>query len=145
MELWNNDICPSKNFALSCRRAFVLTTASLFLSFSLSAQNNALRLWYDKPANNWNQALPLGNGRLGAMVFGTPAVEHLQLNEETVWAGSPNNNAHVLEKGILDEVRRLIFGGKYEEAEKLATAKIMSPKNHGMPYQTLGDLFISFS
>lgn len=123
------------------------STISLFLfaSFSLAAQDKPLRLWYDKPAGDWNQALPLGNGRLGAMVFGTPAVEHLQLNEETIWAGSPNSNAHVLEKGVLNEVRRLIFEGKYVEAENLATAKIMSPKNHGMPYQTLGDLFISFS
>src|SRR5690348_1481689 len=49
-------------------------------------------LWYDHPAANWNEALPLGNGRLGAMVFGTPATGHLQLNEETVWSGGPNNN-----------------------------------------------------
>jgi alpha-L-fucosidase 2 len=112
---------------------------------TVAAKNfSPLLLWYDKPANDWNQALPLGNGRLGAMVFGAPAVEHLQLNEETVWAGSPNNNAHVLKKGVPDEVRRLIFEGKYVDAENLATAEIMSPKNHGMPYQTLGDLFISF-
>jgi alpha-L-fucosidase 2 len=108
------------------------------------AQNDALKLWYSKPALDWNEALPLGNGRLGAMVFGTPAVEHLQLNEETIWAGSPNSNAHRLEDGVLETVRRLIWEGKYVEAENLATAKIMSPKNHGMPYQTMGDLFISF-
>jgi alpha-L-fucosidase 2 len=109
-----------------------------------TVSGETLKLWYDQPASDWNQALPLGNGRLGAMVFGTPAVEHLQLNEETIWAGSPNSNAHRLEDGVLEEVRRLIFEGKYVEAENLATAKIMSPKNHGMPYQTMGDLFISF-
>ncbi|MDR1631972.1 MAG: glycoside hydrolase family 95 protein [Dysgonamonadaceae bacterium] len=145
LKFWNDILeCIPKNFAPSRLRAFAFTVINLFLSFSLSAQNDALRLWYDKPADDWNQALPLGNGRLGAMVFGTPAVEHLQLNEETIWAGSPNSNAHVMEKGVLDEVRRLIFEGKYVEAEKWANAKIMSPKNHGMPYQTLGDLFISF-
>ncbi|NDW09695.1 glycoside hydrolase N-terminal domain-containing protein [Dysgonomonas sp. 520] len=117
---------------------------SLFcFALQLTAQNN-MKLWYDKPALDWNQALPLGNGRLGAMVFGTPAVEHLQLNEETIWAGSPNSNAHKLEDGVLEKVRQLVFEGKYVEAENLATAKIMSPKNHGMPYQTMGDLFISF-
>jgi len=110
----------------------------------LNAQTSPLTLWYDRPAADWNQALPLGNGRLGAMVFGTPEVEHLQLNEETIWAGSPNSNAHILEPGVLETVRRLIFEEKFVEAENLATAKIMSPKNHGMPYQTLGDLFISF-
>lgn len=117
----------------------------LFLCFILvvHAQQD-MKLWYDKPALDWNQALPLGNGRLGAMVFGNPSVEQLQLNEETIWAGSPNSNAHKLEDGTLDKVRRLIFEGKYVEAQDLATAKIMSPKNHGMPYQTMGDLFISF-
>lgn len=121
----------------------LLILISLFVFVQLSAQND-LKLWYDKPASDWNSALPLGNGRLGAMVFGTPAVEHLQLNEETIWAGSPNSNAHKLEDGLLEKVRRLIFEGKYVEAQDLATAKIMSPKNHGMPYQTMGDLFISF-
>ncbi len=121
----------------------LLILAVICFSVQLSAQDN-LKLWYDKPASDWNSALPLGNGRLGAMVFGTPAVEHLQLNEETIWAGSPNSNAHKLEDEVLETVRRLIFEGKYVEAQDLATAKIMSPKNHGMPYQTMGDLFISF-
>ena len=118
---------------------------ALFSCFALTlnAQQD-MKLWYDKPALDWNQALPLGNGRLGAMVFGNPAVEQLQLNEETIWAGSPNSNAHKLEDGVLEKVRQLIFEGKYMEAQDLATAKIMSPKNHGMPYQTMGDLFISF-
>ncbi len=120
-----------------------LILISLFVFVQLSAQDD-LKLWYDKPASDWNSALPLGNGRLGAMVFGTPAVEHLQLNEETIWAGSLNSNAHKLEDGVLEKVRQLIFEGKYVEAQDLATAKIMSPKNHGMPYQTMGDLFISF-
>lgn len=121
----------------------LLILVSIFVFVQLSAQDD-LKLWYDKPASDWNSALPLGNGRLGAMVFGTPAVEHLQLNEETIWAGSPNSNAHKLEDGVLEKVRRLIFEEKYEEAQDLATAKIMSPKNHGMPYQTMGDLFVSF-
>ncbi len=116
----------------------------IFFALQICAQSDDLKLWYDKPAADWNQALPLGNGRLGTMVFGTPAVEHLQLNEETIWAGSPNSNAHKLEDGVLEKVRNLIFEGKYVEAENMATAKIMSPKNHGMPYQTMGDLFISF-
>jgi len=110
----------------------------------MAAQSADLKLWYNSPALDWNEALPLGNGRLGAMVFGTPAVERLQLNEETIWAGSPNSNAHRLDEGILEKVRRLIFEGKYVEAENLATAKIMSQTNHGMPYQLMGDMYISF-
>jgi alpha-L-fucosidase 2 len=126
-------------------RQSMMTLVALFTTVSLSlAQGDTLKLWYNRPALDWNEALPLGNGRLGAMIFGTPAVEHLQLNEETIWAGSPNSNAHRLEEGVLDDVRHLIWEGRYVEAENLATAKIMSPKNHGMPYQTMGDLFISF-
>lgn len=116
----------------------------LVLATCLYSQQD-LKLWYNKPAADWNQALPLGNGRLGAMVFGDPSVEHLQLNEETIWAGSPNSNARKLEDGVLNKVRQLIFDGKYKEAEDMATEKIMSKTNHGMPYQTMGDLFISFN
>jgi alpha-L-fucosidase 2 len=104
----------------------------------------ALKLWYDKPASIWNEALPLGNGRLGAMVFGDPAVERLQLNEETIWSGSPNNNAHDKALEALPKVRQLIFEGKYAEAQELATKDIMSQTNNGMNYQTFGSVYLSF-
>jgi alpha-L-fucosidase 2 len=112
--------------------------------FALNAQNSDIKLWYNKPAASWNEALPIGNGRLAAMVFGAPAMERLQLNEETLWAGSPNNNANPEAKEALPKVRQLIWEGKYREAEDMATEKIMSRTNHGMPYQPMGDLFISF-
>ncbi|MNQ50130.1 hypothetical protein D3C85_640590 [compost metagenome] len=121
-------------------------TAICFGIFSLAtAQNNDLKLWYNKPAAIWNEALPLGNGRLGAMVFGDPAVERLQLNEETIWAGSPNSNAHSKSIKALPIVRQLIFDGKFDEAQDLATQDIMSQTNDGMPYQTFGSVYISFS
>ncbi|MCR4032028.1 MULTISPECIES: glycosyl hydrolase family 95 catalytic domain-containing protein [Flavobacterium] len=113
-------------------------------SFAATAQND-LKLWYDKPAAIWNEALPLGNGRLGAMVFGDPAVERLQLNEETIWAGSPNSNAHTKSIEALPKVRQLIFDGKFDEAQDLATKDIMSQTNDGMPYQTFGSVYISFN
>ncbi|CAM3393807.1 glycosyl hydrolase family 95 catalytic domain-containing protein [Flavobacterium chungbukense] len=114
--------------------------------FSLTATaQNDLKLWYDKPAAIWNEALPLGNGRLGAMVFGDPAVERLQLNEETIWAGSPNSNAHSKSIKALPIVRQLIFDGKFDEAQDLATQDIMSQTNDGMPYQTFGSVYISFA
>ncbi|MEN3323121.1 glycoside hydrolase family 95 protein [Mariniflexile soesokkakense] len=103
-----------------------------------------LKLWYDEPAEIWNEALPLGNGRLGAMVFGDPAVERLQLNEETIWAGSPNSNAHDKALKALPTVRQLIFDGKYAEAQELATTDIRSQTNNGMPYQTFGSVYMSF-
>lgn len=108
----------------------------------LSAQG--YKLWYDRPAQVWTEALPLGNGRLGAMVFGNPAVEQLQLNEETLWAGRPNSNANPDGLEYIPKVRELVFAGKYLEAQTLATEKVMSKTNSGMPYQSFGDLRISF-
>ena len=104
------------------------------------------RLWYNQPAMTWTQALPIGNGVMGGMVFGTPAVEHIQINEETIWAGQPNNVVNPNAKAALPKVRQLIFEGKYKEAQELANAKVMPNavgKNMGMPYQPFGDLYIA--
>ena len=97
------------------------------------------RLWYDQPARTWTQALPVGNGVMGGMVYGTPAVEHIQINEETIWAGQPNNVVNPNAKQALPEVRRLIFEGKYKEAQALADAQVMprgADRNMGMPYHS---------
>lgn len=101
-------------------------------------------LWYDHPARNWNQALPLGNGRLGAMVFGTPATGHLQLNEETVWSGGPNNNINPAMKAEIPVLRRLLFEKKYNEAQQAANKMMEHKPNNGMAYQPVGDLLIHF-
>lgn len=105
---------------------------------------NDLKLWYDEPAENWNEALPIGNGRIGAMIFGNPSLERLQLNEETIWAGQPNSIAHDKALMALPKVRKLIFDGKYKAAQDLATSDIRSQTNNGMPYQTFGNVYISF-
>ena len=117
-----------------------------YFSFLICAVAQQHRLWYDQPAQTWTQALPIGNGVMGGMVFGTPAVEHIQLNEETIWAGQPNNVVNPHAKEALPEVRQLIFEGKYKEAQALADAKVMPravDKNMGMPYQPFGDLYIA--
>jgi alpha-L-fucosidase 2 len=101
-------------------------------------------LWYDQPAANWNQALPLGNGRLGAMVFGTPATGHLQLNEETVWSGGPNNNIKPAMKSQIPLIRRLLFEKKYQQAQEAAGKMMEDKPNNGMAYQPVGDLLIHF-
>ncbi|MDR1595107.1 MAG: glycoside hydrolase family 95 protein, partial [Prevotellaceae bacterium] len=103
------------------------------------------KLWYDTPAQKWVEALPLGNGRLGAMVFGNPVMERLQLNEETVWAGQPNNNGNPNALAALPEIRKLLFEGRYHEAQDLATEKVVTKTNHGMSYQPVGDLNLSFA
>lgn len=96
----------------------------LWASSYLQAAAQEYKLWYDEPAQVWTEALPLGNGRLGAMVFGNPGVEHIQLNEETIWAGRPNNNANPDALEYIPKVRRLVFEGKYLEAQTLATEKV---------------------
>ncbi|MES2418848.1 MAG: glycoside hydrolase family 95 protein [Bacteroidota bacterium] len=107
-------------------------------------QDSTLKLWYVAPAINWNEALPIGNGRLGAMVFGNPAKEQLQLNEETVWSGGPNNNITTESGAAIPELRKLLFEGKFEEAQAIADVKMFPKKNSGMVYQTVGDLFLQF-
>lgn len=126
------------------RKGSFLFLLIMSLCVVMNAQTNDYKLWYDKPAQVWTEALPLGNGRLGAMVFGNPAMEQIQLNEENIWAGSPNNNANPLGLEYIPKVRELVFAGKYVEAEALATEKVMSQTNHGMPYETFGDLRIAF-
>ena len=110
----------------------------------LFAQDPAeLKLWYQHPASNWNEALPVGNGRLGAMIFGDPAKEQIQLNEETVWSGGPNKDINPAIREVLPKITRLFFEKKYVEAENLALEKVVSP-NSGMKYQTVGNLWIDF-
>ncbi len=110
-----------------------------------NAQNdNLLKLWYNHPARRWVEALPVGNGRLGAMIYGDPSNEIVQLNENTVWAGQPNRNDNPDAKEALPQVRKLIFEGKYKEAQDLVNQKFISKISHGMPYQTVGDLHLIY-
>ncbi|GHT98262.1 alpha/beta hydrolase [Spirochaetia bacterium] len=102
------------------------------------------KLWYKQPAADWNQALPIGNGRLGAMIFGGPRNECLQLNEDSMWFGGPMDRINPQALPNLEKVRSLIFDGKISEAE-LLMRRAFSGTPHGMgPYQTLGDLRLSF-
>ncbi|WP_430424770.1 glycoside hydrolase family 95 protein [Maribacter litoralis] len=107
-------------------------------------QDNALKLWYTEPAADWNEALPIGNGRLGAMVFGNPTSENIQLNESTLWAGGPHRNENPKAKESLSDIRELIFEEKYDEAHNLANRDFISKTSHGMPYETVGNLRLNF-
>jgi alpha-L-fucosidase 2 len=101
-------------------------------------------LWYRRPAATWNEALPLGNGRLGAMVFGRVGQERLQLNESTLWAGAPYTPDNPDALAALPEVRRLIAEGRYKDATDLASARMMARPLWQMAYGTLGDLLLTF-
>ena len=106
-------------------------------------EDSTFKLWYENPAKQWVEALPVGNGRIGAMVYGNPNNEVIQLNENTLWAGQPYRNDKVGAKEALVDVRKLIFDGKYKDALDLTNQKMFGGPN-GMSYQTVGNLRLKF-
>ena len=131
------------------KRFFFLTFLCAMLPFggnmacrAATTDTNSV-LWYDKPANVWLEALPLGNSKLGAMVFGKTDVEEIQLNEETFWSGGPHNNNSASSIYYLNEVRSLIFQGKEKDAENLINREFVKGP-HGMRFLTLGSLKLDF-
>lgn len=102
------------------------------------------KLWYKQPANHWNEALPVGNGRLGAMIFGRIGREHLQLNEDSLWYGGPRDRLNPDAPKYLPRIRELIFAGKLQEAEKLAVMALTGMPETQRHYVPLGDLFLDF-
>ena len=128
------------------KKIFLLISVLMLFSFS---ENNKKRqpdliLQYVQPARNWNEALPVGNGRLGAMVFGTVPRERIQFNEETLWTGGPHDYTHPGASEYLDPIRKLLFEGKPREAEKLAMEHFMSVPLGQKAYQPFGDLYLEF-
>lgn len=103
------------------------------------------RLWYDSPAAEWTEALPIGNGRLGGMLYGDPTVERLQVNEESLWGGVnvPNNNPGALAN--LPEIRKMILDGKIPEAYELSERYLAGMPGKTWSYQTVGDIFFRFA
>jgi alpha-L-fucosidase 2 len=132
-------------YRIKISRYFCCLWTGLTVATTATAAEPDLKLHYDAPARVWEEALPLGNGRLGAMVFGDPQHERFQLNEETVWGGSPYNNTNPAAREALPEIRRLIFEGRNREAQALCGPAICSPTGaNGMPYQTVGSLCLDF-
>lgn len=107
-----------------------------------STTDNTEKLWYDKPATIWLEALPIGNGRLGGMIYGGTKSEQIQLNEDSFWSGGPHNNNSSTSKNLLEQVRTLIFNGQESEAEKIINNEFIKGP-HGMKYLTLGSLFLT--
>lgn len=102
-------------------------------------------LWYEQPAAQWVEALPIGNGRLGAMIFGGTGLERIQLNEDTLWAGGPYDPANPAAPAALPEIRELLANGRYKEAQDLADRSFMSVPLRQAPYLAMGDLLITMS
>ncbi len=120
---------------------FVLTG---LLACNTPEKEASFRLFYDQAAHEWTDALPIGNGRLGAMIYGGVEQEHIQFNEETLWTGEPRDYAHKGASKHLAEIRQLLSDGKQVEAQNLAMEEFMSVPLKQMAYQPFGDLYINF-
>ena len=121
-----------------------LTTAFFLTLPGIAPAQDLLTLWYNQPATLWEEALPVGNGRLGGMVFGGAASERIQFNEDTVWTGKPHDYAHPGAYNHLNSLRELLFQGRQKEAEELAMREFMSIPLRQKAYQAFGDLHIEF-
>lgn len=121
---------------------FLLSAIS---SWTAETSSTAPMLWFAQPASKWEEALPIGNGRLGAMVFGGTTDERIQFNEDTLWTGKPHDYVRAGSGDALPEVRRLLAEGKIKETEVLARAKILSDPVRQKAYQPFGDLRLHFS
>jgi alpha-L-fucosidase 2 len=118
-------------------KKLICIASMVLVTMAMSAQQH--KLWYNKPASHWLEALPIGNSHLGAMVYGGTETEEIQLNEETFWSGSPHNNDSHESLAALSEVRRLIFEGKENEASKLIDRHFVKGP-HGMRFLPLGSV-----
>lgn len=127
-------------------RAQAITDSKSKLLGKVEAPNNDLTLWYRQPASQWVEALPVGNGRLGAMVYGGINKEWLQLNEDTIWSGEPVDRDKPNVRAGVDEARKLLFEEKYVEAQKVVEDKVLGTSlgrgTHN--YQMMADLELTF-
>jgi len=128
------------------RYAVLCSSVLLGLAIPTSVSASDLVLWYQHPAQQWRDGLPIGNGRLGGMVFGGVTEEHIQLNEDTVWNGKKGGiHLNPEARQALPKVRKLLFEGKPQEAEQLEDKDMLGIPNRQPMYQTLGDLYITFA
>ncbi|MEO6550479.1 MAG: glycoside hydrolase family 95 protein [Ferruginibacter sp.] len=126
------------------KSAFIFLLFLTAVSYSQSGQS--LKLWYSTPSGKvWENALPIGNGRLGAMIYGNVEQETIQLNEQSVWSGSPNRNDNPLALDSLSLIRQLIFDGKRKEAERVVNNSIITKKSHGQKFEPVGSLQLAFN
>lgn len=134
-----------QNFHIPVKQIILFVLLSILFGTTINAQqNNALVLWYKQPAAIWNDALPVGNGRLGAMVFGRVTNERIQLNEESLWAGRNIDVNNPKAKTHLKEIQQLLLNDENEKAEELSSKYLLATPPRFRSYQTLGDILLDF-
>ena len=121
----------------------IVAAALMALAAKAQGDQQVCTLWYDHPANVWTEALPLGNGRIGAMVFGQPGKETIQLNEESLWAGC-KEDGNAESAAVMPKIQQLLLDGKVAEAVKMSEKELQGPFMRIRSYQTFGDLLLDF-
>jgi alpha-L-fucosidase 2 len=133
-----------KNLCLLLILSLTILFSCTRFTGSEKTMNPSLTLWYDKPATEWTEALPLGNGRIGAMVYGETENETIQFNEETLWSGQPHDYANKGARNYLEELRQLLWEGKQDEAHELGNQHFMSQPFGQMSYLPFGNVLLNF-
>lgn len=128
----------------TCWARHIIVFLALVFAVNTFAQTNRLCLWYRQPAQKWTEALPVGNGRLGAMLFGGVFDERVQFNEDTLWTGCPHDYANSNALSQLPVIRQLLADGKVKEADALAKAQFLGDPPRQKAYQPFGDLHLHF-
>ncbi len=123
-------------------KSVIFIVVVLLTTFLSNAEEQ--KLWYLQPADDWNEALPIGNGRMGAMIYGGVEEETIQFNEETLWTGQPHDYAKEGAYKSLDEIRNLLWQGKQADAEKMANEQFMSQPFGQQAYQPFGNILLDF-
>ncbi|MBQ2036646.1 MAG: glycoside hydrolase family 95 protein, partial [Alistipes sp.] len=126
------------------RTLLLICFALLSLAGSAKTTPHNNTLWYNQPAKVWEEALPIGNGRLGAMVFGNPFHETIQLNEESLWSGAPINSNNPAAREHLDKIRELVLDHNYVEANNLVARYMVGTPPRVRSYQTFGNLLLDY-
>lgn len=133
---------------MNTKKIMMMVACLMTVTIIAAQKQGDMKLWYSKPATYWEEALPLGNGHLGAMVSGSIEQDTIQLNEDTFWSGSPYNNCNQYALKYLKAIRSAIDEGRYEEAQKLSLKYIVADREvtgHGMIYESVGRLLLSFN
>lgn len=120
-----------------------LTALLMMVAANAQEHKTDCRLWYEQPADKWTSALPLGNGRIGAMVYGQPVKETIQLNEESLWAGC-KMDGNAASSSVMPEIKQLLIEGKIAEAVKMSEKELQGPYMRIRSYQTFGNLTLDF-
>lgn len=147
MRASNIQVQPAARRIMPSRTVVALVVTAILVALpghARGGQQPVLRLWFEEPAASWNHALPVGNGRLGAMVFGGIERERIQLNEETLWSGGPYDPVVDGAHEALPEIRRHLFRGEFEQAHDLFGRTMMGVPYEMMKYQPFADLWLDF-